>query len=97
MEPYRDVIIGINFDKNDVGKAKTYLGVLSKKDPIWTERRREIILHVGKMQGKEELGICIGEMKKNKDGKWQWVWGIPLKDIHGSEILNLKEEVVEQK
>ena len=51
MEPYRDVIIGINFDKNEVGKAKTYLGVLSKKDPIWTERRREIILHVGKGRG----------------------------------------------
>ena len=49
---YEDVIIGINFDKNEVGKAKTYLGVLlSKKDPIWTERRREIILHVGKGRG----------------------------------------------
>ena len=86
--PYEKVIIAESLGvPNDFGKPTTFLGIM-KKDAdgmsIWTDNRREIILAFGKSPSSDVF--YIGEVRK-REGKWRWVWAIPVQDIHGYEDL----------
>lgn len=88
--PYDDVMIGESLGaNNDFGKPITFLGVMkdnfiSKGLSVWTDKRREIVLAIGKTT--PDSKFFIGEVRK-KDSEWKWVWGVPIEDIHGYEDM----------
>ena len=84
---YERVIIAESLGvPNDFGKPITFLGIMKDGGRIseWTNNRREIILAFGKSPDSDNF--YIGEVRK-REGKWRWVWAIPVQDIHGYEDL----------